>query len=118
MNSIFLDPKIALLRDKVRRGLEPSNPALIKQWLLMDSCCANRRGLSLCKRCSKLSQQHLYERQFYYLLEVVKNPNLDGNWRMECLRGIDFPLQQLGLLAENSQDWAQYQNLKDALADC
>ncbi len=94
MNSSFKHNNKALLtvalRYKIRHATEPDNPALIRQWLELDSCPSY----------FQLEDQRAhFEQQFRLLLETIADELLPGNWRRACLDQIHKPLTALAELA-------------------
>ncbi|MCV6623703.1 MAG: hypothetical protein OIF51_18350 [Cellvibrionaceae bacterium] len=118
MNNPFQDPELIEIRALIRSGREPDNPQLINQWLHRESCCANRRGIRPCTRCSKERQQNHYEQQFYLLLDTISDELISPNWRRCCLDAIWQPLHVLHQLIHNEQDRSRWLQLRQELSLC
>ncbi|MEH6580106.1 MAG: hypothetical protein V7731_23880 [Amphritea sp.] len=94
MSGSFINNNRALvtvaLRYKIRHATEPDNPALISQWLSLDSCPSYLR----------IDEQRVhYEQQFRLLLETIADELLPGTWRRACLDQIHKPLTALAEIA-------------------
>ena len=110
MNSSFLNQNRAVvdvvLRYKIRNAIQPDNPALISQWLAIDTCPSYYH----------FNQQRLhYEKQFFFLLETIADELLPGSWRRACLDQIQKPLMALAEISFQPTDKARLSELYDAL---
>lgn len=99
-----MSAQLSVLRNKIRFGLEPDNPALIALWLAnecnVDTTNKNYRELS-----------KIYEQQFRLLLETVIDELVPAYWRRTCLDYIYKPLSSLQRIAINDEGQALVRKL-------
>lgn len=98
-----------VMREKIRYGQDPDNPALIPLWL--DQEAALRPfDLSL-EDC-----RHYYESQFRLLLEAVLDELVPSHWRRLCLDYIYQPLSTLKKLSDGEQSERHIRQLINELS--
>lgn len=85
---------IETLRDKIRYGEEPDNPALIPLWFSIEESEQSTINPAFFLRSK-------YESQFYLLLEAVVDELIPAHWRRVCLDNIYKPLSSLQRLARD-----------------
>jgi len=90
------NPGLTLLREKIRYGIEPNNPALLPLWLSLEE--VQQQYLP----ALDLLPQH-YEKQFYLLLETVVDELIPCHWRRTCLDFIYKPLSSLQRISHDQQ---------------
>lgn len=96
------------LRDKIRWGKEPDNPALIPLWLAQEDDGQETAPLPWRRQC--------YENQFILLLETLVDELVAPHWRCLCLDNIYRPLQSLKKISDCPQSDNQIQRLVHELA--
>ena len=96
MNTINDNPGLLLLREKIRHGKEPDNPALLPLWLSLEE--EHQQHLST----MYLLAQH-FENQFYLLLETVVDELVPCHWRRTCLDFIYKPLSSLQRISHDQK---------------
>lgn len=84
-----------VLRYKIRNAIQPDNPALISQWLALDSCPSYYH---------LHEQQKHYEQQFRFLLDTIADELLPGHWRRACLEQIHKPMKALSQITYRKPD--------------
>lgn len=90
------------LRRKIRNAEEPDNPALIQQWIGMESAPCGSPSEHRRRICIS---------QFNLLLEVIADDCLPVHWRNACLDNINRPLYTLQHLADDYQSEAKVRHL-------
>ena len=100
--------ELAQLRQKIRWGVEPDNPALIRRWLELENCEAGDTSLAWQRQC--------HEHQFALLLETVVDELVIAHWRCLCLDNIYRPLQALKKISDGVSSDMRIQHLVRELA--
>ena len=99
-----MSAQLSVLRNKIRFGLEPDNPALIALWLA-NECDVNSTN----KDYRELSK--MYEQQFRLLLETIIDELVPAYWRRTCLDYIYRPLSSLQRIAITDEGQALVRKL-------
>ncbi len=99
---------LEVLRDKIRFGTEPDNPALIRLWFSLDSPNPYQSSIS------QLRQHH--EEQFKLLLETVADELIPAHWRCLCLDNIYKPLCSLQKISNDEESELRLKRLFNELS--
>lgn len=95
---------IRTLRDIIRYGYDPDNPALIPLWL-------SREEAILPAEVTLAMRRKCYMDQFNLLLNVISDELVPAHWRCLCLDYIYKPLSGLYRLATGEQDKQHHRQL-------
>ncbi len=94
---------IEQLKNKIRHGLQPDNPALLSIWLSFEE--------SLCQGCCQQKQFKAYIATVQFLMECYSDTLNPAHWRATCLDHMARPLSCLQRICYGSKQHAQLQAL-------
>lgn len=91
------------LKNKIRYGMEPNNPALLSIWLTFEE--------GRCQDLSPEKQWCTYIDMVQFLLETFADTMNPDHWRVTCLDHIVRPLCCLNRIVKRPQQQSELQTL-------
>ncbi|WP_438466589.1 hypothetical protein [Marinomonas sp. PE14-40] len=91
------------LKNKIRYGMEPNNPALLSIWLAFEE--------DRCQKVTAEEQWNNYIGIVQFLLETFADTMNPDHWRVTCLDHIARPLCSLNRIVKRPQQQSELQEL-------
>ena len=104
MSNDLYDISIEVIKNKIRHGTEPNNPALISLWL-------TKEGDLQQTLADKSELRLLFENQFRLLLETIVDDLVPNFWRRTCLDYVYRPLTSLKGISDSEQSVSHLRQL-------
>ena len=104
MSNDLYDISIEAIKNKIRHGTEPNNPALISLWL-------TKEGDLQQTLADKSELRLLFENQFRLLLETIVDDLVPNFWRRTCLDYVYRPLTSLKGISDSEQSVSHLRQL-------